>query len=170
MKRSILAVVMMFAAPALAAQPQWAIKMEGNWVGHGERLDAQGNRTVIEATAESRWMDAMISNNHFDEAVYSASGALLRKRAYDRVYWIVESADGELVLGYGSIPGEKASSKGSYDSASGVMRSEQVIGGTMRVSVATDLSEEGRSQYFEQIYFGDSLQSEAHITYTRQPE
>ncbi len=170
MKSAIFALVMMLAPPALAAPPEWALRMEGKWTGQGERIDAQGNRTVIEAAAESHWSGALISKNHFDETVYSAGGTPLRKRSYDRVYWISEQADGTLMLGYGETPGEKASSRGAYDPSTGIMRSEQVIGGAMRVSVTTDLSVDGRSEYFEQIYMGDSLHSEARISYSRHSE
>lgn len=163
-----------FAMLLMLSQPEWALKMEGSWKGQGQRIDSLGYRTVIEASAESRRSGAqtgvIISKNHFDETVYSASGALLRKRAYERIYWIAEQPDGTLLLGYGETAGEKTSSRGTYEPASMLMRSEQVIGGTLRVSVSTDLSREGRSEYFEQIHMGEQLQSEARISYLRQPE
>ncbi len=157
--------------------PDWAILMQGEWKGSGVRVEAASRRTtLVEMEVSSRWVEAdgggaLVSRNHIREVLLGPDGEPSRSREYDRVYWVAEASRtgsvAQLAFGSGALPGQSPGSTGTFDAQSRQMASLQVVGGSLRVELVTDLGSPGEARTLERVSLGESLHSEARITFKR---
>jgi hypothetical protein len=132
--------------------------------------------TAIELDVSSRWVEhdgggALVSHNHIREVLVGADGKPVRSKEYDRVYWVAEVSRAgslaQLAFGSGSVPGQSPGATGSFDAESRQMASRQVVGGSLKVEIDTDLSTPGAASTLERVSIGPSLHSESRITFGR---